>query len=83
LTVLLGSLAATLDPRGWRVALSNLRGAFGDEISAEGRAPIVRESYQQFCSQLSLMRLFLMAAGIYLNARLASPCIPERFTINI
>src|SRR5438874_8079972 len=31
------------------VTLSNLRVAFGDEISAEGRAQIVRESYQHFC----------------------------------
>mgnify|MGYP003693921025 CR=1 FL=1 len=45
---LLGSLSAMLDRRGRRVALSNLRVAFGDEISAEGRAQIVRESYQHF-----------------------------------
>ncbi len=37
-----------LDRRGRRVALSNLRVAFGDEISAEGRAQIVRQSYQHF-----------------------------------
>jgi lauroyl/myristoyl acyltransferase len=43
-----GSLAAMFDRRGRRVALSNLRVAFGDEISAEGRAQIVRESYQHF-----------------------------------
>src|SRR4030095_15105110 len=41
-------LAASLDRRGRRVALSNLRVAFGDETSAEGRAQIVRESYQHF-----------------------------------
>src|ERR1700756_4816151 len=38
LALLLGSLGAVLDRRGRRVALSNLRVAFGDEISAEGRA---------------------------------------------
>ena len=44
LGLLLGSLGARLDRRGQRVALSNLRVAFGDEISTEGRAQIVRES---------------------------------------
>src|SRR5438552_14066242 len=48
LALLLGSLGAMLDRRVRRVALSNLRVAFGDEISAEGRAKIVRESYQHF-----------------------------------
>ena len=48
LALLLGSLAASLDRRGRRVALSNLRVAFGDEISAERRGQIVRESYQHF-----------------------------------
>src|SRR5205823_11316615 len=48
LALLLGSLGAMLDRRGRRVALSNLCVAFGDEISAEGRAQIVRESYQHF-----------------------------------
>src|SRR4051794_33754632 len=48
LALLLGSLAAILDRRGRRVALSNLRVAFGDEISAERRGQIVRESYQHF-----------------------------------
>ena len=38
---LLGSLGAMLDHRGRRVALSNLRVAFGDEISSERRAQIV------------------------------------------
>jgi hypothetical protein len=37
LALLLGSLGAMLDRRGRRVALSNLRVAFGDEISAEPR----------------------------------------------
>ena len=37
LALLLGSLGASLDRRGRRVALSNLRVAFGDEISS--RAP--------------------------------------------
>ena len=36
LALLLGSLGAMLDRRGRRVALSNLRVAFGDEISAGG-----------------------------------------------
>jgi lauroyl/myristoyl acyltransferase len=48
LALLLGSLRASLDRRGRRVALSNLCVAFGDEISAEGRAQIVRQSYQHF-----------------------------------
>jgi lauroyl/myristoyl acyltransferase len=38
LALLLGSLGASLDRRGRRVALSNLRVAFGDEISSERRA---------------------------------------------
>ena len=48
LALLLGSLGAMLDRQGRRVALSNLRVAFGDEISSERRAQIVRESYQHF-----------------------------------
>src|SRR5437764_14620550 len=48
LALLLGSLGAMLDRRGRRVALSNLRVAFRDEISSERRAQIVRESYQHF-----------------------------------
>src|ERR1044071_5186089 len=48
LALLVGSLGAMLDRRGRRVALSNLRVAFGDEISSERRAQIVRESYQHF-----------------------------------
>src|SRR4029453_13395972 len=48
LALLLGSLGASLDRRGRRVALSNLRVAFGDEIRSERRAQIVRESYQHF-----------------------------------
>jgi hypothetical protein len=35
---LLGSVSASLDRRGRRVALSNLRVAFGDEISSKRRA---------------------------------------------
>ena len=50
----LGSLGASLDRRGRRVALSNLRVAFGDEISAEGRAQIVRESYQHLLAPCSI-----------------------------
>jgi lauroyl/myristoyl acyltransferase len=48
LALFLGSLGAMLDRRGRHVALSNLRVAFGDEISSERRAQIVRESYQHF-----------------------------------
>src|SRR2546423_15474096 len=48
LALLLGSLAASLDRRGRRVALGNLRVAFSDEITAERRTEIVRESYQHF-----------------------------------
>src|SRR5205814_849974 len=48
LALFLGSLGAMLDRRGRRVALSNLRVAFGDEISSERRAQIVPESYQHF-----------------------------------
>jgi lauroyl/myristoyl acyltransferase len=48
LALLLGSLGAMLDRRGRRVALSNLRVAFGDEISSPRRVQIVRESYQHF-----------------------------------
>ena len=48
LALLLGSLAAMLDRRGRRVALSNLRVAFGDEFSDQRRKQIVRESYQHF-----------------------------------
>jgi lauroyl/myristoyl acyltransferase len=38
LALLLGSLGASLDRRGRRLALSNLRVAFGDEISSKRRA---------------------------------------------
>src|SRR5437762_8311369 len=48
LALFLGSLGAVLDRRGRRGALSNLHVGFGDEISAEGRAHIVRASYQHF-----------------------------------
>lgn len=43
-----GALAARVDRRGVRVALSNLEAAFGDELSPARRAEIVRESYQHF-----------------------------------
>jgi hypothetical protein len=42
---LLGSLGAVLDCRGRRVALSNLRVAFGDEISAKSRSRSCVKSY--------------------------------------
>ena len=44
----LGSLAATLDGHGRRVALANLEAAFGDKFSAAERERIARESYQHF-----------------------------------
>jgi len=44
----IGTLAATFDRRGRRVALSNLRATFGDALSPARRAEIVRESYQHF-----------------------------------
>ncbi|MEP6698770.1 MAG: hypothetical protein ABJB09_03480 [Verrucomicrobiota bacterium] len=43
-----GALAATLDPRGRRVALSNLEAAFGNQFSPAQRATLARESYQHF-----------------------------------
>jgi len=42
LALLLGSLGAMLGRRGRRVGLSNLRVAFGDEISSDRRAKIRR-----------------------------------------
>lgn len=47
-----GALAAHLDLRGRRVALSNLRAAFGDRFSDAERARITRESYQQFAGTM-------------------------------
>jgi KDO2-lipid IV(A) lauroyltransferase len=43
-----GRVAASVDRAGRRVALSNLRVAFGDDLSDQARARIVRESYQHF-----------------------------------
>lgn len=43
-----GNLAARLDRRNFRVALSNLEAAFGDTFSAAQREEIARESYRQF-----------------------------------
>ena len=43
-----GNLAARLDKRNFRVALSNLEAAFGETLSPEQRAEIARESYRQF-----------------------------------
>src|SRR6476469_484332 len=45
---LVGNLAAKLDRRNFRVALSNLEAAFGDTFSATQREEIARESYRQF-----------------------------------
>lgn len=47
-----GVLAARLDRRGRRVALSNLEVAFGDRFSAAEREKITRESYQQFAGTM-------------------------------
>jgi len=44
----IGAIAATLDRRARRVALSNLRAAFGETLSPGRQAEIVRESYQHF-----------------------------------
>ena len=43
-----GGLAATIDQRNFRVALSNLEAAFGETLSAAQREEIARESYRQF-----------------------------------
>ena len=43
-----GGVAATVDRRTFRVALSNLEAAFGDSFSPEQRHEIARESYRQF-----------------------------------
>ncbi|MDQ6861999.1 MAG: hypothetical protein M3032_12705 [Verrucomicrobiota bacterium] len=52
----IGSLAATLDTRGRKVALANLEAAFGDTFSAMERDKIARESYQHFVrTMLDLM----------------------------
>ncbi len=44
----IGAVAATLDRRARRVALSNLTAAFGETLSPGRQAEIVRESYQHF-----------------------------------
>src|SRR5436309_7462871 len=44
----IGALAARFDRRNHRVAMSNLRAAFGDALSPAQRKDLVRESYQQF-----------------------------------
>jgi KDO2-lipid IV(A) lauroyltransferase len=43
-----GALAARLDQAGRRVALSNLKVAFGNQFSDAQRSKITRESYQHF-----------------------------------
>ncbi len=47
-----GSLAASLDRHGWKVALSNLEAAFGERFSAAAREEIARQSYQQFAGTM-------------------------------
>ncbi|CAN5440351.1 lysophospholipid acyltransferase family protein [soil metagenome] len=47
-----GTLAARFDVPGRRVALSNLRAAFGDRFSPLERARITRASYQQFAGTM-------------------------------
>jgi lauroyl/myristoyl acyltransferase len=44
----LGACAATIDRRGRRIAFSNLKAALGDELSADRRAQVVRQSYENF-----------------------------------
>lgn len=56
LAQLLGALVALVDRSGHRVALSNLEVAFGNALSPERRAEIVRESYQHFAR--SMLDLF-------------------------
>ena len=43
-----GRIAAIFDPRGRKVAISNLEAAFGDELSTVRREEIARESYEHF-----------------------------------
>lgn len=43
-----GTLASQLDPHGRKVAMSNLRAVFGDELSDSQRKRITRESFQHF-----------------------------------
>ena len=44
----LGAAMSVLDQRGRKVALSNLKVAFGDQFSTEERERIVRQSFQHF-----------------------------------
>jgi KDO2-lipid IV(A) lauroyltransferase len=44
----IGRVAAKIDRRNWRVALSNLEAAFGDRFSPKQREEIARESYELF-----------------------------------
>jgi Kdo2-lipid IVA lauroyltransferase/acyltransferase len=44
----LGEFAYRLDHRGRHVALENLRCAFGDRLTPEGRKAVARESYRNF-----------------------------------
>jgi len=44
----LGRVTALVDCRGRRVALANLKAAFGDEFTADRRAQIAREAYEHF-----------------------------------
>jgi lauroyl/myristoyl acyltransferase len=48
LAQIIGRLAAILDQRNHRVAMSNLEAAFGDRFSAAERADVARTSYEQF-----------------------------------
>jgi Kdo2-lipid IVA lauroyltransferase/acyltransferase len=45
---MLGALMSVLDRAGYRVALNNLKVAFGDELSEHDRRKIARESFQHF-----------------------------------
>jgi Kdo2-lipid IVA lauroyltransferase/acyltransferase len=48
LAQMLGALMSVLDRAGYRVALNNLKVAFGDELSEHDRRKIARESFQHF-----------------------------------
>src|SRR5947207_2207115 len=51
-----GVLLSFLDRQGYRVALSNLEVAFGDQLSARKRRKIARESFQHFAGTMRLYK---------------------------
>src|SRR3954447_7457703 len=53
----LGAVASILDRQGRKVALHNLRVAFGDDLSPANRSRVVRHSYQHFAqTAIDLLR---------------------------